>query len=80
MTIGLIPVKFKVTQTLVPFVYYIEQRYSSEDQQRWFISIPHDPCFDFHSVTFKHFKNGFDTPESALDELKKYLAATTLRD
>jgi hypothetical protein len=74
----LIPIKYRVDQDIKPGAYfYIERAMNNKECWVWYIAVPGEKgIFNFHVATFTKHKNGFESPEQALEELEKYLKAT----
>lgn len=74
----LTPIKYKVDQDIKPVSYfYIERAMNNKERLVWFITVPGEKgYFNFHVATFTKHKNGFESPEQALEELEKYIKAT----
>ena len=72
--ITLSPRKYKVEQDYNDYVYFIEW-YNVRDGFRWYVKYGHEVFPQFFSG-YIDFKNGFDTPESAIAQLEIYLKSS----
>jgi len=66
----IIPVKYKVTTT-DKRAYYIE-RFNLQGEFKWYALLFHETFPDFFR-SYPGFKDGFESPDMAVEQLKVYL-------
>lgn len=69
------PRAFKVIQKYNKHTYYIKMCYN-QNGRRWCVFVGSEDLPDTFD-SYPEFKNGFDTPELALEQLTEYLIATS---